>query len=170
MTINLTFEASPPPAPVSASNLWRTDRGVCPFPTVKPVIGRTFRVGANTQKRKDGLPAREIGLQIGATRNAVLGKLKRLGLSGRSDYYRAPARFVVMEPKQALPPPPPPAPIPSKPVNIFRLTNKHCRFPLWDDPAIPIHKKFHCGRPTADISAGRSYCAEHGAVEFQRRT
>ena len=89
-----------------------------------------------------GKPASEIAMTIGSdvTRNAVIGKSHRLGLSGR------------------------PSPIKknkSKGLNIIALTERMCKWPFGD----PKKPDFHfCGHPV-EISV--SYCAEHRALAYQ---
>ena len=85
-----------------------------------------------------GLSASEIADILGdITRNAVIGKAHRLGLSGR------------------------PSPIKKKPTRgatILALTERMCKWPVGD----PKHQDFHfCGKPSLP------YCAEHAAVAYQ---
>lgn len=97
------------------------------------------------QRLKDlwsqGLSASEIAETLGeVSRNAVIGKAHRLGLSGR------------------------PSPIKKKPVKgatILSLTERMCKWPVGD----PKHQDFHfCGKPSL---AGLPYCAEHAALAYQ---
>jgi len=88
-----------------------------------------------------GMSASEIADVLGdVSRNAVIGKAHRLGLSGR------------------------PSPIKKKPsrgANILSLTERMCKWPIGD----PKHEDFHfCGKPTVQ---GLPYCAEHAAVAYQ---
>jgi GcrA cell cycle regulator len=88
-----------------------------------------------------GMSASEIADVLGdITRNAVIGKAHRLGLSGR------------------------PSPIKKKPTKgatILNLTERMCKWPVGD----PKHHDFHfCGKPAM---AGMPYCAEHAAVAYQ---
>lgn len=88
-----------------------------------------------------GVSASEIADMLGdVTRNAVIGKAHRLGLSGR------------------------PSPIKKKPVRgatILNLTERMCKWPVGD----PKHADFHfCGKPA---HPGLPYCAEHAAVAYQ---
>ena len=81
--------------------------------------------------------AEELG---GVSRNAVIGKAHRLGLSGR------------------------PSPIKKKPsrgATILALTERMCKWPVGD----PKHADFHfCGKPA---QPGMPYCAEHAAIAYQ---
>ncbi|GLR78041.1 global cell cycle regulator GcrA-like protein [Azospirillum oryzae] len=88
-----------------------------------------------------GLSASEIADILGdITRNAVIGKAHRLGLSGR------------------------PSPIKKKPTRgatILALTERMCKWPVGD----PKHQDFHfCGK---NALPGMPYCAEHAALAYQ---
>lgn len=88
-----------------------------------------------------GMSASDIADTLGdITRNAVIGKAHRLGLSGR------------------------PSPIKKKPsrgATILSLTERMCKWPVGD----PKHPDFHfCGKP---VQAGLPYCAEHAAIAYQ---
>ncbi len=87
-----------------------------------------------------GMSASEIAQLLGdVTRNAVIGKAHRLGLSGR------------------------PSPIrkKSKGVTILDLTERMCKWPIGD----PKHPDFRfCGKPSVP---GMPYCAEHCAIAYQ---
>jgi GcrA cell cycle regulator len=88
-----------------------------------------------------GMSASEIADTLGdVTRNAVIGKAHRLGLSGR------------------------PSPIkktPSRGATILALTERMCKWPVGD----PKHADFHfCGKTA---QAGMPYCAEHAAIAYQ---
>lgn len=88
-----------------------------------------------------GLSASEIADTLGdISRNAVIGKAHRLGLSGR------------------------PSPIKKKPTRgatILALTERMCKWPVGD----PKHQDFHfCGKTSL---AGLPYCAEHAAMAYQ---
>lgn len=77
----------------------------------------------------------------GVTRNAVIGKAHRLGLSGRAAAVRREAP-------------------PAAPGRIGRT----CQWPVGD----PKEPNFHfCGQP---VEAGRPYCASHCAVAYHRKT
>jgi GcrA cell cycle regulator len=88
-----------------------------------------------------GISASEIADTMGdVSRNAVIGKAHRLGLSGR------------------------PSPIKKKTTRgatILALTERMCKWPVGD----PKHHDFHfCGRPA---QLGMPYCAEHAAIAYQ---
>jgi len=131
--------------------------------------------------------AKELG---GVTRNAVIGKVHRLGLSGRA----TPSRPVKRPPRLARPKPRiqpdgsvvtpkpqrvvaetvlkpnekvamlttlPPHPLADgEAATILTLRDSMCKWPI-GDPADP--KFAFCGRK----SANGPYCAEHGKVAFQ---
>ena len=86
----------------------------------------------------DGLSASQIAKQLGGvTRNAVIGKVHRLGLVPRVITARPPPRR-----------------------NVFEFTGSVCMWPHGH----PGDDDFHfCGqRPVA----GKPYCAEHAAVAY----
>ncbi|MCB9958576.1 MAG: global cell cycle regulator GcrA-like protein [Rhodospirillaceae bacterium] len=84
----------------------------------------------------------------GVTRNAVIGKAHRLGLSGRPSPIKR---------REA-----PPAPVVEPTgTTILSLTERMCRWPI-GDPRNPGFR--FCGR---SILPGHSYCAEHAAQAYQ---
>jgi len=88
-----------------------------------------------------GMTANDIAKLLGDTsRNAVIGKAHRLGLSGR------------------------PSPIKKKVIHghtFFTLTDRMCKWPFGD----PKKPDFHfCGRP---VEVTITYCAEHRAIAYQ---
>ncbi len=140
----------------------------------------------------DGLSASVIAQQIGeATRNAVIGKVHRLGLAGRATTSRAPgasrpaslfrarspSRNIRSRPRPRRTSPPsadaaqkpkrrPALPElgspPEIPVTVQTLTGRTCRWPE-GDPKLP---GFHfCGRQKTE-SPG-PYCGAHAAIAFR---
>jgi len=106
------------------------------------------RVETLRQLWGQGQTASQIAARLGGTtRNAVIGKAHRLGLSIK----QAPP------PVEEPPPPvivaPPPAP-----------NSRGCQWPVGD----PKQPDFHfCGQPS---EIGRPYCAAHCAIAYHRRT
>jgi GcrA cell cycle regulator len=137
----------------------------------------------------DGVTASAIAEAIGeVTRNAVIGKVHRLGLAGRATTSR---KRPVSRPASHFPAPSPsrksrsqprvhPAwrPLvttmprrslilpelgasPVEPVTVANLTERSCRWPLGD----PMRPDFHfCGRSKP---AARSYCDHHAAIAYR---
>jgi GcrA cell cycle regulator len=122
-----------------------------------------------------GLTARQIGNELGVTRNAIIGKVHRGGLAfSRSQdveqktprkrrRWRPPAAKIVTDKKappratERLKEPESTA----KAVTLYELTAQHCRWPVGS-----VDRMLYCG---ADQVAGRPYCARHCALAYQRR-
>ncbi len=127
----------------------------------------------------DGRPASEIAALLGdVTRNAVIGKVHRLGLAGRkttsrqpaprrtsprrngsgsAGLRRPPARIV----RPAFPPmPAPPPPVAALMVPLRQLRDDQCRWPIGD----PYEAGFgFCGCQKAP---GVPYCGHHAAIAY----
>lgn len=115
----------------------------------------------------EGLSASQIaGAMGGVTRNAVIGKVHRLGLAGRATP-AAPQPKAVVQPEAADPD--------TRMVSISldslslsddrptvsTIGNNQCKWPIGD----PASDEFHfCGQ---SASAGKPYCAYHGQLAFQ---
>lgn len=140
----------------------------------------------------DGLSASQIAQELGGvTRNAVIGKVHRLGLSGRakSTSHTAAARpkrvaRTAFQPKTARPTqrtltnaalvvsaePEAPAPQPARdplvaPVplrlELTELNERTCKWPIGD----PTEEDFHfCGHGSKE---GGPYCAYHAKLAYQ---
>ena len=150
------------------------------------------RVGALKKLWLEGQSASQIAKQLGGgvTRNAVIGKVHRLGLSGRAapsqpartaaTTFRttrprpaptvaaapaqpaAPRRLEAVQPKPIQPVAPAPAPIPDLPgtATVMTLGAHMCKWPIGD----PSSREFSfCGRRASE----GVYCGEHARVAYQ---
>jgi GcrA cell cycle regulator len=131
----------------------------------------------------DGLSASQIAKHLGGvTRNAVIGKVHRLGLSGRAAPSQparatfrpsrprpaqptqapsAPRRIEAVQPR-AVSAPSVPAPMPDLPgtATVMTLGAHMCKWPIGD----PSSNEFSfCGRRSSE----GVYCVEHARVAYQ---
>jgi GcrA cell cycle regulator len=142
---------------------------------------------------QDGLSASTIAAQLGGvTRNAVIGKVHRLGLSGRSKTVTTSARSGHSKPRPAsqrpsvqplsfgntalkarTAPAPAPRPMPAaepipfpmptgEKISILQLSERTCRWPI-GDPATPEFG--FCGE--GKEPGGAPYCPYHCRVAYQ---
>ncbi len=141
------------------------------------------RVEVLTKLWAEGLSASQIAKQLGGvTRNAVIGKVHRLGLSGRAKPSRPVVR-VASKPAKAKTRPasvprvvkapvvaeqaPPPPPVEAKPLpngeyaTILTIRDHMCKWPIGDPTASDFR---FCGRK---IKAGEPYCDAHCSVAYQ---
>ena len=127
----------------------------------------------------EGLSASQIASKMGGvTRNAVIGKVHRLGLSGRAapakpqrgrsfEQDEAAIEAPRREPsiKAYIPEPEFSAPVvldTGDMTTVATLKNNMCKWPIGD----PAREDFHfCGQPSAQT--GKSYCAYHAHLAFQ---
>src|SRR5215831_13067232 len=125
----------------------------------------------------DGLSASQIAKQLGGvTRNAVIGKVHRLGLSGRATPSQPqrpsfktprparPAHAPSLAPRRIAPaiPEPPPVYYVEEPgsATVLTLGAHMCKWPIGD----PSSDNFtFCGRRTGE----GPYCHEHAQVAYQ---
>jgi GcrA cell cycle regulator len=142
-----------------------------------------------------GLSASDVAARLGTgrTRNAVLGKLFRLGLLNRAPVRQdieprertrplKPERVtpslppllpavrpvVARKPKKPAPavvaPPPKMPPAPSTSITVADLQGYHCRWPIGDPQDLQFT---FCGAPREDagpIENGKPYCAWHAGL------
>jgi GcrA cell cycle regulator len=115
----------------------------------------------------EGLSASQIAKQLGGvTRNAVIGKVHRLGLSGRAKPSRPkPAKTAATS--RASAPPKTKRTASAKPLKdgsyatILTLTEHMCKWPIGD----PSSDEFRfCGRKT---EPDEPYCKAHSMVAYQ---
>jgi len=145
------------------------------------------RVEILTKLWAEGLSASQIAKQLGGvTRNAVIGKVHRLGLSGRAKPSRPKKvanvrsttprkRAAARKPRAprslskpvAPAAPPPPPPIEAKPLpngeyaTIMTIRDHMCKWPIGD----PMESDFRfCGRKNKQ---GEPYCEAHCNVAYQ---
>lgn len=94
----------------------------------------------------EGVPASEIGRRLGVTKNAIVGKVHRLGLTKRQSPIR---------PKAAPEP---------EVVKLERLTADMCSWPE-GEPGTPEFT--FCGKPSVP---DKPYCAAHCARAYVKST
>ena len=143
------------------------------------------RVGALKKLWLEGQSASQIAKQLGGgvTRNAVIGKVHRLGLSGRAapsqparatfrpsrprpaqpaQQPSAPRRIEAVQPRPVAAAPSVPAPMPDLPgtATVMTLGAHMCKWPIGD----PSSNEFSfCGRRSSE----GVYCVEHARVAYQ---
>ena len=107
------------------------------------------RIAILTQLWSEGIATSEIGRRLGVTKNAVVGKVHRLGLPKRqSPIQRKPAK------KKKAPEP--------EIITMDKLRNDMCAWPI-GDPGLP---GFHfCG---AKSTEGKPYCEPHCEQAYVR--
>lgn len=101
----------------------------------------------------EGLSASQIAAEIPyATRNAVIGKINRLGLT--RDRKVKNVGGAGQHQKRALPKP---LFFPAGPgISLLELTNSTCRW--------PVGGSLYCGVPEADMIVNKPYCAKHTEI------
>ena len=117
----------------------------------------------------EGLSASQIANEMGGvTRNAVIGKVHRLGLAGRATP-AAPKPKIVAQVEEETGPVKPAFTIDSlsfegdRPT-VSNISSNQCKWPIGD----PATDEFHfCGQGT---SSGKPYCAYHSQLAFQPAT
>jgi len=126
----------------------------------------------------EGLSASQIASKLGGvTRNAVIGKVHRLGLSGRAaPAVPSRARFDAIIPSgddaasvdydvaPDIDPVDPAVFDHGERATVATMQKNMCKWPIGD----PIEDDFHfCGQGTGP---GKAYCAYHAAIAFQPAT
>jgi len=121
---------------------------------------------------EEGLPTSEIGRRMGVTKNAVVGKVHRLGLKKRQSPIRQ-SSSTSAQPKKAKPAQPRPqadtlarpaahkTPMPTGDVvRLEELTSSMCSWPEGE----PGTEEFHfCGQPSV---SEKPYCEAHCARAY----
>ena len=123
-------------------------------------MGTTTWSDERVEQLKDlwtsGKTAAEIAKELGdgLTRNAIIGKAHRLGLSGR---------ITPIQKKIDKPLPPEDLSIKAKDggISLLELTEKTCRYPYGDPKKEGFHFCGGCSLP------GLPYCGEHAAIAYQ---
>jgi len=100
----------------------------------------------------EGIPTSEIGRRLGVTKNAVVGKVHRLGLPKRNSPIRTEKPVVKKEEPKG------------NRVNMDNLRPSMCRWPEGE----PGKENFHfCGKP---IVPEKPYCAHHCERAYVKST
>jgi hypothetical protein len=132
------------------------------------------RVATLKRMREDGYTFDVIAERLGCTRNAISGKVDRLGLArpprkeriaeaDKRRERRARAKLVSVEPGPVVLPilsQPEPKQEASGTVSFAELREHHCRWILNDDMSNPVF----CG----EQKSGRSYCEAHRLLAYVR--
>ena len=107
------------------------------------------RIASLTSLWGEGKSASEIATFLGSvTRNAVIGKVHRLGLDGRPSPIKGPMRARVKRADPAR-------------TGFLSRTERMCKWPI-GDPRLP---DFHFCSEHATV--GLPYCSEHAALAYQ---
>jgi GcrA cell cycle regulator len=99
-----------------------------------------------------GWTASEIARSMSTTRNAVIGRRHRSGLSSPQD---GPRPRIPKSRPRPIPPPPPLSPLADGMCRLIDLTNETCRWPVGNEIGV------FCGKREADMAGRCPYCREH---------
>jgi GcrA cell cycle regulator len=129
------------------------------------------RIAALKSLYKAGHSAGQIAAELGCSRNAVIGKINRLGIRNRLDMRAKPGtprtreetgRLAIETKMSPFLPPDPLTPAVMRRCTILQLTDKICHFPIGD----PREPGFHfCGNDGA--GDGVPYCPYHARMSYQ---
>ncbi len=130
------------------------------------------RVDQLRQMWTEGLSASQIARSLGGvTRNAVIGKVHRLGLSGRASPARAERpRIRTIAPRPAQPKPQPLEPVvvqeplqtaEGENITVVNIARNQCKWPIGDPSDSAFKFCGHAPRP------GSPYCEAHSRMAFQ---
>ncbi len=146
------------------------------------------RIALATKLWRDGLTAQAIANRLGGglSRNAVVGKLTRIGVAGDR---KGKQNYIAPRPKTrrgaevrsvqnrinagSFAPKPPPKPRPSTPVLVsaenrplMALGPRHCRWPITDPPAGRMDETLFCAAPKS--AEHPAYCAFHARASVAK--
>jgi GcrA cell cycle regulator len=113
----------------------------------------------------EGIPTLEIGRRLGVTKNSVVGKVHRLGLTKRqSPINSSPRTPRISKPTAPIRIRPQTVPISADMVKMEELTAGMCNWPEGE----PGHEDFRfCGQSAIE---GKPYCAGHCARAYVKST
>ena len=122
------------------------------------------RIAELTKLWNAGLTTSEIGLKLGISKTAVVGKAHRLHLAARPSPIKRSGRprMMIRPPMPARLPPSMPvsAPRSATPPRVLELSNQACRWPIGH----PGEAGFRfCGERAL---VGKPYCADHAAMAY----
>ena len=130
------------------------------------------------QMWESGVGTTAIGVSLGCSKNAIIGRARRLGLDRRPSPIkrlgpgespkrrRSRAKAAVLKPARVVPPKPSPAPLPPVAYVPLEARRRGCLWPMWNHRERATH--LYCGEP---VSPGCAYpwCAAHRAKGTERK-
>jgi hypothetical protein len=108
----------------------------------------------------EGLSYTQIGKALGITKNAAIGKARRLKIDKSpalltNTKAKPPAHKP--QPRPIKPPPPPPAPVPDmKLLTMMELRDNHCRYPINGKDEMLFCGRYQDGK--------KPYCKQHAKI------